>query len=135
MFRLVTRTLNDHGPIIYSSLAAMIVIAIPVWAETTDSQVTVHPSSVEPAETVIDEKAPLLDSATRDEGPQSFCVEEPSEPLPSDACYECVAEIREGCPPTIECGVARESGKSFCTITIGGGEIKCETSGPSCTSV
>ena len=67
----------------------------------------------------------------------SLCVEEPAEPLPSSSCYRCFASIptNPNCPAIIKCVEATQSGKSFCSITWGGGEIKCETSGPACTSV
>ena len=62
------------------------------------------------------------------------CLEEQPEALPTSGCYSCETIIRPGCPPSIKCIESSSSGKTFCSITIGGGVIKCETSGPSCTT-
>ncbi len=63
------------------------------------------------------------------------CPATQPDPLPSNGCYKCATVIQPNCPPEIRCVAATTNGKKFCRITIGGGMIKCETTGSSCTSV
>ncbi|MEM7586565.1 MAG: hypothetical protein AAF560_24465 [Acidobacteriota bacterium] len=73
---------------------------------------------------------------TNPAGSERPCIEEPPEPLPSNACYKCqVSPAQNGCPATVSCIAATTNGRKYCSITIGGGQLQCQTSGGHCTTV
>lgn len=49
-------------------------------------------------------------------------------------CYLCQATIENGQVTSVDC-VNSSSGKETCTITYHAGDITCETSGASCSSI
>ncbi len=109
--------------------------------EASVEQAPSSPSRAQPADN--NAKSRLADQDTRlDADAISYptseapCVEDPAEPLPISGCYTCIATpAQNGCPASVRCAEATTNGKKLCSLTIGQGSIKCETSGAHCTTV
>lgn len=134
-------------------LVGLLIFAGAVSGETLDRATAADTS---PGERANDSEAGKEPSTTQDPktqllgvgfvpdinaapGPASEapCIEEPVDPLPLSSCYSCITiePANPACPITIRCGEATSNGRRFCSITIGGGSVKCETTGAHCTTV
>lgn len=120
--------------------SCLLVLAGTATAETTSRETVQEEAPVAAAQDRSSESGKGFTAGARNSrgqragGPPSGeCLPEPLDP-PANGCYTCKTVIDECGISEIRCASASAtSGKTFCTITYGGGTIKCEVSGSSCT--